>query len=288
MLAKLTDIQGIDNLHDALEKAGLNFIPEKHELITLAGINVPDHIAIVRNDTRHVLGVMGKDYTPFGPIASLAVSDALKEGSNLKYSSIVSVDGGRRIAIELKGNFLRWEKDELRETITIADSWDGSTKITAMFGFERLVCKNGLTRKEKGNGNSLAIRHTKHAHERLNEALRIMGKAETFFKDSEEKMRALMQKVVTRQQVDKFLDDLIGEVTQETSTRKKNQREDITHLFEHGKGNHGQTAWDLYNGAVEYYDHEVNRENPEKRLASALFGNGMDQKTKAFDLVTAL
>ena len=285
MKAKATEIANAGNIQEALEAAHLNFVPEKHQLMTMSGNEIPDHCGILRNDTKQVLGVMGKDYSPFSPVQGLAIADTLREKFNLKYSKLIGVDGGRRIMVELKGGFRQIGKDQIQEQLHILDSWDGSTKFLIRYGFYRLVCKNGLTIGKIEN--QISIRHTKNAEARLGEALRIWAKAEIVFPALAAKMEALTQKILDTAMVDKFLNDLSG-MEEKESTRKKNQKQDIVHLFQYGKGNEGKTAWDLYNAATEYYDHEQNRSDPEKQLASALFGTGADQKSKAFELASAL
>ena len=87
---------------------------------------------------------------------------------------------------------------------------------------------------------------------------------------------------------------VVGEVTDEmlinggrSLTIMKNKRDTVERLFETGKGNKGQSVWDLYNGATEWVDHYKGN-NEEKRFASAMFGDGANIKGKAFQSAMAL
>jgi hypothetical protein len=61
----------------------------------------------------------------------------------------------------------------------------------------------------------------------------------------------------------------------------------FTGLFENGRGNFGTSAFELYNAAVEWVDHERGSD-PEKRLDSAMFGGGAALKGKAFEAALAV
>jgi hypothetical protein len=84
--------------------------------------------------------------------------------------------------------------------------------------------------------------------------------------------------------VERFLNEVIEDTG---STRTKNQREKVRELFENGRGNSGKSAWQLYNGAVEFVDHE-RTSVPEKALDNVMFGSGALLKEKAFSTSLAL
>ena len=278
-----------NTINEVMEKAEANFIPQKLELITANGIDIPDHAAIVRSDNNFVLGVMGKDYTPFAPVQTFAIADVLRERHGLKYTNAYTVDGGRKIVVEMKtiDDTLRFGRnDEGGLRIRIKDSFDGSCRFTASVGVWRQVCSNGMF--GWADEMSVSVRHTKNAQARLEAANQIWAKAEMDFTDIVAKTNQLISKQVTEDEVDKFLDALLGEITEKSSTRIKNQRNDIKYLFEHGHGNNGKTAWDLVNGATEYYQHETNSNNPDARLASYLTGSGSKKSKKAIEIALSL
>jgi hypothetical protein len=100
----------------------------------------------------------------------------------------------------------------------------------------------------------------------------------------QEKSKFLAQKLVDKQMVQRFLDEVIEDTG---STRVKNQREKVQELFESGRGNFGKSAWHLYNGATEFVDH-FRSSDSKKRLDSAMFGSGALLKEKAFATALAL
>ena len=98
------------------------------------------------------------------------------------------------------------------------------------------------------------------------------------FEVFEEKARYLARKIVDKQMVERFLNEVIDG----SSTRAKNQREWVRELFENGRGNSGKSAWHLYNGAVEFVQY-ARTSDPEKSLDSAMFGTGAALAQKAFE-----
>ena len=291
MIANQTNVEGISTAYEAMEKAELNFIPEQHELVSVHGINIPNHKAIVRSDNKQVLSVMGKDYNPFSPVETFAFADILIQKHGAVYKNVYSVDGGRKIRIEAESNgdiiTGNGELDILRKRIMITDSFDGTTPLLATYGLYRPLCTN-MQIWEAKETRAIRIRHTKNSSERVQQAFMVWGGGQLAFEAWEKNVKILTQKIVDKEMVNKFLNGIVGELNKTTSTRKKNQRNDIEHLFKYGKGNNGETAWDLYNGVTDYYDHNVNLDNPDARLASSLFGTGASQKTKAFNLALAL
>lgn len=296
MNAQVSDVRNCENIYEVLERAHLNFNAVCQEVITMDGVPMPGYKGIYRSDNRQALSIMGEDYTPFSPVETFAIADELRKQNGLEYRRAYGIDGGKKIMIELglplhdggtawngrKG--LGHDEGELR--IRIGDSLDGTKKFTCQAGIWRQVCSNGLFGWAKES--AFSIRHTKGAHERLDESLRIWAKLDNAFESMAANVRKLQERIITHEQVERFLDSLIGEVKENTSSRIKNTREDIKHLFEHGKGNHGRTAWDLVNGVTEYYQHEVNPNNPDARLASAIYGIGQDRQSKAFELALTL
>jgi len=292
MECKKYDLNGSSNAMDAMEKSNFNFIAEQSEMITNTGIDIPKLKAVYRSDNSKVLGVVGKDYSVFQPTEIFGLADYLRTEFGAKYKSSYSVDEGRiiRIAFEPENGdgIIRLPNDDiLRKRIFVTGSFDGSTSHNGGYALERALCKN-LQIWETKETQAVSVRHTKNAKSKLEEAIRIWNGASKAFEAYERNIRILTEKMVGEKEVEKFLDSIVGKITEETSTRKKNQRQDIEHLFTNGKGNNGKTAWDLYNGVTEYYDHHVNVNKPESALASSMFGSGAKQKSKAFDLALSL
>lgn len=166
----------------------------------------------------------------------------------------------------------------------IISPFDGSSSLRAFMTPIRLVCQNRLNNAIKHASTNIAIRHTATADVRIKDALQVFTMSSHAFRIFAQKSQYLAQKLVDKQMVERFLDDVIEDTG---STRCKNQREKIIELFESGTGNDGESAWHLYNAATEWVDHYRNADE-EKALDSSLFGSGANLKGKAFDKAISL
>ena len=73
--------------------------------------------------------------------------------------------------------------------------------------------------------------------------------------------------------------DIDEEIAVATSPRVKA----VERLFAEGRGNAGETRWDMFNAVTEWVDHE--RGSDRSRLASAWFGSGGNVKRRAWDML---
>ena len=158
------------------------------------------------------------------------------------------------------------------------NSCDGTHGFTAYFEVERLVCTNGLRAIVPDAKHCIKLKHTKYVENRMDEALRVFAASQNYYEHFQITARSLTEKIMDSRMVEQFLEDLCG-----TSERKqiKERRDKIIELFQHGKGNGGRTAWDMYNGVTEYVDHYMGK-NEERRLYLSELGQGVDLKQKAF------
>ena len=291
MRATSTEISKCNSVEEVMEAAKLNFIPEQHSIITGSGIECPKHKAIIRSDNHEVLSIMGKGYEPFSPVSALAVADVLRSQYDLKFSRAIGIDNGRRIIIEARSDtpikIGPNPLDYVLKQVHVATSFDGTLPTVAEASLMRPLCNNLEIWKNK-EVQAVKVRHTKNSQGKLKEAMRIWSGMNNAWEAFINKARMLTEKIVGVNEVERFLDAIVCKVEKETSKRKLNQREDLERLFHSGRGNQGKTGWDLYNAVTQYYDHETITEQPEKRLASSIYGTGAAQKTKAMNVALSL
>ena len=275
-------LNGVYSAEEALEKSQLNWTVEEHELFTGNGVDVDTHKALVRNDNRKVVGIVGAKYEPVQNLSAFAFIDVLAEKYGAEYVYGGEVKGGRKTFIQasLKEAFEPVAGDVVQSNITILNSHDGSSSYRAFLTPIRLFCTNQLNNAIKSATASICIRHTSRVEDRIRDAFNVFKMGTEAFDLFKERAQYLAHKMVDRQMVNEFIDSLIPDTGH---ARSRNQRDKVTELFEYGKGNTGQTAWHLYNAATEWVDHERGK-NSEQRLDSSLFGSGASIKGKAFQL----
>ncbi len=282
----LVKLDGIKSAEEALEKSGLAWSVEQQPLITGSGISVDSHKAILRGDSNKIIGIVGRNYEPVQNTTAFAFFDVIAEkyGATYEYAGIIKE--GRKVFLQAKlGNsFDAAPGDQVDSYITMVNAHDGSASIHAFLTPIRLFCQNQLIRAIKNATTNIRFRHTSSVNDRFKESMQVFKMSTEAFQLFEEKARVLAQKIVDTQMVEKFLKEIVPE---SGSTRSNNQREKIEHLFESGRGNRGNNAWELYNAAVEYVDHERTK-NEEKSLESAMFGSGAILKERAFEAAMTL
>lgn len=168
---------------EALQFAGLDYVVEKHKLYTQRNeyenpqIAVPDYFATIRTDTDTVLGVVGKDYEVVQNTDAFSFFDAIVGGDGIQYETAGALGKGERIFITAKlPSYIKVGKDDLIEQyLFLTTSHDGYGSITAAFTPIRIVCNNTLNAAMHNHTNSIRVRHTANAKERLEQAHKVMS-----------------------------------------------------------------------------------------------------------------
>jgi phage/plasmid-like protein (TIGR03299 family) len=283
MKAVQYDLKGVKTAAEALDLSQCAWEAQPVGMITENGVNVPDHRAIVRSDNNTVVGVVGDRYVPLQNNFAFSFFDTVCEQHNACYDRAYVIDGGHKVILEatINGPIEIRKGDEVLRKIRLINTFDGSYPFTAQFTVWRQICKNGLMGWAKEN--KCKVHHTKNGEAKAEEALRILATSIEYFQKFEEKCRILAQKIIDQKMVDKFIRECFGE---EGGTRQKNLINKVTECYEAGKGTGKGSAWDLYNGYVEWIDHYRSADD-ETRLANSILG-AVDMKERAFTTICEL
>ena len=304
---------------EAIQFAGLDYEVVKSNLYThrketiQAGtdleianplLNVPNYFANVRTDTNTVLGVVGKDYHIVQNRDAFAFFDAIVGGeSGILYETAGALGNGERIFItaKLPGYIRVGNGDDVTEKyLFLTTSHDGSGSITAAFTPVRIVCQNTLNASLKSMTNVVRIKHTSGAKQRLEDAHKVMGLANTLSNQLENIFNEWATVKVKDSEVKRLIQlalcpnketyDLLKKGAEdELSTAFKNIVEDAfayamvndTQQMETTKG----TLFGAYNAVTGYYQNVRNFKDSEAKLQSIVMGGTAQAKAqKAFEL----
>ena len=282
-------------------------IGDSGELIEANDILVPNSFATLRTDTNRPLGVVGKDYHIVQNREAFNFFDAIVGGGDgILYETAGALGNGERIFITAKlPDYIRvGNGDDVTEKyIFLTTSHDGSGSITAAFTPIRIVCQNTLNASLRNMTNVVRIKHTSGAKQRIENAHKIMGLANTLSNQLENIFNNWSKVRVTDQEVKKLiqlalcpnketLDLLKKGAEDEVSTVFKNVVDDAfryamlsdTQQMDTTKG----TLFGAYNAVTGYYQNVRNYKNEEAKLQSIVLGGTAQLKSqKAFDLCTA-
>lgn len=307
---------------EAIRHAGLDYKIGKAQLYTRGAsisidndgeikeggnIIVPGQYATMRTDNNAVFGVVGKDYQIIQNADAFAFFDAIVGGEDgILYETAGALGQGERIFItaKLPGYIRVGNGDDVTgKYIFLTTSHDGTGSITAAFTPIRIVCQNTLNAALGKMSNVIRIRHTSGAKQRLENAHKVMGLANTLSVQLEGIFNAWAKVRISDPDVKKLiqlalcpnketLDALKKGADDELSTVFKNTVDDAfayammndTQQMETTKG----TLFGAYNAVTGYYQNVRSYKDDEAKLQSIVMGGTAQLKTqKAFDLCTS-
>jgi hypothetical protein len=82
---------------EAIEAAGLDYLAELKRIQTTDGTPVPQRKAVVRSDTKDILGVVGKAYLPVQNFQAFGFLDAVVADGSLRYHTAGALGKGERV-----------------------------------------------------------------------------------------------------------------------------------------------------------------------------------------------
>lgn len=294
-LGKVVD--GLLTAKEAIEAAQLDWTVEK-QVITCQGTDIPDYFATVRQDNKRVLGIVKGRYTIIQNEQSFDFFDQIIGSGQAVYDTAGSLGGGKKIWImaKLKGSlFIDSRPDDTTDRyVMLTKGHDGLNSIMVQAVSVRVVCQNTLSAALRGATHQLKIRHTASYESKLDQAQKTLKLVNGYYDDLQSVMNELDKQKVTVKQAAAFTVKLLPETkVGKVVVRHEAAREEIVRLFQAGKGNRGETRYDLLQGVTEYADHSSrvktkNESAPgERRFASTMFGTGALLKQRALNMLTA-
>lgn len=300
-----TTLDHVATAQEAIEAANLTWEVKPEPIYLADQTQIVDKLAIVRQDSKDVFGIVSDRYKPIQNIEAFGFMDALTGQGQAIYESAGALGNGERVWIltHVPGDIVidRQKDDVTRKYILLTNSHDGKRSLRAFFTPVRVVCANTLAMAMSGvdTREGIAIRHTGEIKNKVAEAQHILGLAVKYYDGMSEVFNMLANKQVTQVKVKGFLETLIpNNKDAKHNTRKENVRAEIERLFVNGNGNNlpgvKGTAWALINGVAQYITHsrsvhgKTQVEKQESRLNSAWFGTGQNLNMRAVELAVKL
>lgn len=258
----------------ALEMGGLDFevlkSPNVHRIGAVDLVSETSFFTY-RTDTNAILGSrLGPDYTVWQNSQALDIVDDLIGTNRLTIETAGAVDGGRRVFICMKLNdpIKVVGKDEVFQYLLIANGHDGTLAIAPIATNVRVVCSNTLGAALGGARALPRIRHTANAHDRVKQALTIMGLMDTNKRANAAAYEAMAATKISNTDFFNYIGNIFidGEDIKELqkgnqgaiSTRTKNIIEEVLEFAETGVGQRealnggGLNMWFAYNAVTGY------------------------------------
>ena len=251
-------------------------------------IPVSDSHVLYRGDNLEPLGIVSSKYKVVQPTEVLEFfRDLLPVGFTLDTAG--TLFGGKRFwaLASIGDGAIVTGNDQVNGFLLLSSSADGTLATTAKFTSVRVVCNNTLSMALSAkSAKDVVISHRTAFDERAVKAR--LGLATGAFHSFIDAARDLAGRSLTRAAdlTTKLLTENGGTTRKDVTASKAYNN--ILALFESGKGNSGETAWDWVNGVTEYVDHVQRGKTPDHQLANSWYGKGDALKTSAFELALIL
>lgn len=266
---------------------------------------VTTHKALYRSTDKEQLGVVSNDFHPLQNIKAFNFFDPFLQKGEATLETAGSLRKGKTVWVLAHMNRQPIDVgsgDLVRKFFLLSNGHDGSMALRIGFTPIRVVCANTL-RLATDNNDSHLIRifHSKNIQKNLDAVQGIVNMADAKFEATAEQYRALASADdVVAEDIKKYV-SLVFEIkakpeeTKEDGERRelraKRMVEDITRLFETGKGSDLKSAkgtwWGLYNSVTEYLTYEKGRNN-ETRLNQLWFGDNTRINKRAFEMAVKI
>jgi len=275
---------------EAIAHARMDWSVRKAPLLAQPDIDVPDRFAIVRNDTQHVLGVVGADYQPLQNKEAFSFFDPIVGADAAVYHTAGVLGEGEKIWILAKlPGYLRVTGDDVSEKyLLLSNGHDGKTSVQIKFTPVRVVCQNTL-HLALNSGKTLRVAHHSDLKEKLRDVEKALGIINNRFGDLEASFQAMAQLPMDTEKLGVYLERVFPlPETDELAPIETTMRERSwsAYFFEEGHGNRlpgvRGSLWAALNGVTEWVDHRQSQRGPSALARSSMFGRGQQVKSRAY------
>lgn len=156
---------------EALRLAGLNWSVDKEALYTSTQRKVPGKVAVVRDDTGEVIGIVGENRGMIQNVEHVEFVYELTEQLDAPVVAAGCIDRGANVffALDLQEPTVLHGEYRIDHTALSASSHDSTRSLTVRLMSTALLCTNQLT----GASADIRIRHSKHVDQRLAAAVQV-------------------------------------------------------------------------------------------------------------------
>lgn len=265
---------------ELLQSTSLDWTVKKTEIQTVDGILIPEKVAIVREDTKEILSVMGKDYEAFQNHETMELLFKINQSTGLQIHKSGYFNEGQKVYIQLKSDDLSLNGDTIKGFITAVNSFDGSTSLAFGNSTITISCMNTFFQVFRALESK--IRHTKSLRPKVDEILfgidKLLGEEQKHFeyikKMSEIDINDKLQTDIIR-----ILFDIEkSEDMEKLSTRKEN----LINLFKTGWDREinekGKNLWGAMSATTYFGTHLQHKTSDKSQYAKMFAKTGANER----------
>ena len=255
-----TKVEEAPTSADALRLAGLDWRVEQKNIQLCGGSKVPGYKANVRGTDGKVLGVVSDRYRIVQNADAFEFTDSII-GGDVRYETAGSLNGGKKIWLLAKLPETEIAGDKTEPYLCFSNTHDGSGAVRVCMTPIRVVCNNTLNLALDSAKRAWSVRHTGSLQSKMHEARACLRMANTYMGALAEKADRMANTAITRDQLNRILDELfpVDEHTTEREKQniKKLRDEYMVCYFAPDLVKFRDTAWGAYNAMSDMITHNA-------------------------------
>lgn len=255
-----TKVEDAPTSADALRLAGLDWRVEQKNIQLCGGSKVPGYKANVRSTDGKVLGVVSDRYRIVQNADAFEFTDSII-GGDVRYETAGSLNGGKKIWLLAKLPETEIAGDKTEPYLCFSNTHDGSGAVRVCMTPIRVVCNNTLNLALDSAKRAWSVRHTGSLQSKMHEARACLRMANTYMGALAEKADRMANTAITRDQLNRILDELfpVDEHTTEREKQniKKLRDEYMVCYFAPDLVKFQDTAWGAYNAMSDMITHNA-------------------------------
>lgn len=255
-----------------LERTGLNWKVVSEGMKTDSGIIVPDRIALVREDTKKILGVHANSYEIYQNDELLELLHRIGMSTGLELHTGGCFKGGDRVWFQLKSNDHRMaDGDVIKGYVSGFNSFDGRASLAFGNAKTTVSCQNTYWSAYKQV--ETRMRHSANMRPKLEEILRkidvLMEEERTQFREIdrlyETRMTPEIRELITKRLFEISVEERLDGGN--LSTNKVNKIKKFNYDLGLELNQKSDSLWGLFSGVTRYTTHSMkNGDNSEGKM----------------------
>jgi phage/plasmid-like protein (TIGR03299 family) len=279
-----TILQGNLSAPVALAAAKLNWTVEQESTFDGDMQEHPLYVFNRRSDTRAVLGVVEQGWTPVQNERLLEIAESLAQVDGCEYRPVIetagSLRGGRIVWALVRTGEREFAGSMHRTYLLLSNGHDGKRALRGTLTDVRVVCANTL-RWAEASESQLYVSHARGVEKRVKTALETLGWANDATRASFAIYSALAATRISTDVAAGTFRRLVKGKAEQMTKGELGHVEAMLHLFRHGAGNEGRSAFDLVNAVTDWADHvkryRADERTAERRFLSSALGGEADR-----------
>lgn len=240
---------------DAIKIAHLDWEVKTEPVVSQSGCTCDNWKAVVRQDNKTCLGMVGNRYTPLQNKEAFAFVDEIANNSEIPavYETAGSLWNGKKVFLLMKLPTYKLVGDEVEQYLFFTNSHDGEGSLQAGISNVRVVCNNTLQMAERAARRTWKFIHSPSVKGRAMEAARTLQLAKDYAEVAQKEAEELAAIKLTNGDVERFFKQLF-DVKSEMTNAQKNNIIQISDLYKNKLDlqNFRGTAWGLYNSVSDF------------------------------------